>query len=172
MAHSSKPTGHLPVPLLIFGSVSLLLGLVAEVAGVFEGPTLALREAWEAGGLGLEVEAGLPGVSGFLVTAVASFGLVGAILGTPGVGRRLILGFSALLLTVGLIPACAVWGVFWNPFGVILAVIWSWFSAMVYAQTHEMPCEEGARWEAENVIRMDQDPVEEEESRNRSNGQS
>ncbi|MFT6181277.1 MAG: hypothetical protein ACJA16_002917 [Akkermansiaceae bacterium] len=113
---------------------------------------------------------GLPGMVGVFVTAAASFGLIAAILGTPGLGRQLMIGFSALLLTLTLIPAFAVWGIFWKPFGVLLAVVWSWFSATVYAQIHRMPCEGIIEDTAENIIRLEGDHMTEQHSK-RSDGQ-
>ena len=87
------------------------------------------------------MEMGLFNVVGILITTFTSFGLIFAILSTPSAGRRLVLGFSALLLTIALIPAFAVWGILWKPFGGILAVLWSWVSASIYTATHRMPCE-------------------------------
>lgn len=170
MSHHVKPIGQVPVPLLIFGALSLLLGAAVEVVGVFDGATEKLRELWQSGGLEVRAEMGLPGMVGLLVTVLASFGLAGAILGSPGAGRRMILGFSGLFLSLSLIPAFAVWGIFWKPFGMLLAVGWSWFSAMIYAQTHRMPCEIEEVWEAGNVISMERDR-EEVESKESSNGQ-
>jgi len=155
MAQYAKPVGSLMVPLLIFGFVSLLLGTATEVMGAFAGVTGWLRGLWQSGGLTIQAEMGLPGLSGVLITAAASFGLIAAIMGTPGTVRRIVIGATALLLTLTLIPAFAVWGIFWKPFGMLLAVIWSWFSAFVYAQLHRMPCEGIIEESAENVIRLE-----------------
>jgi len=174
MPQYAKPAGHVPVPLILFGFVSLLLGTVTEVLGIFEGMTASWRELWESGGrLTIEAEMGLPGMVGIFITAAACFGLVAAILGTPGVGRRIIIGFTALFLTLTLIPAFAVWGIFWKPFGVVLAVAWSWFSAMVYAQKHRMPCDGIAEVPAANVINLKGEIVQQREQRpQESDGQS
>ena len=170
MSQSVKPNGHFAAPLLVFGFVSLLLGTVVEVMGVFDGATESLRGLWMSGGLEIRVEMGLPGTVGVLVTAAASFGLIAAILGSPGMGRRFVLGFSGVFLSLTLIPAFAVWGIFWKPLGVLLAVGWSWFSAMIYAQTHRMPCEGEVKGEeAANVISLTGDHGK-EESTNRVNG--
>jgi hypothetical protein len=72
---------------------------------------------------------------------------------------------------LGLIPAFAVWGIFWNPFGMLLSVGWAWFSASVYAQTHRMPCEAIESGEAENVIQIDNGAGTGVKA-NRSNGQN
>ncbi|MFT7304724.1 MAG: hypothetical protein ACI8UZ_003582 [Akkermansiaceae bacterium] len=170
MPQTAKPIGHFPVPLIIFGFVSLLLGTATEVLGAFNGATESLRGLLESGGLVIQSEMGLPGMVGVFVTAAASFGLIAAILGTPGLGRQLMIGFSALLLTLTLIPAFAVWGIFWKPFGVLLAVVWSWFSATVYAQIHRMPCEGIIEDTAENIIRLEGDHMTEQHSK-RSDGQ-
>ncbi len=154
MTQPVKPTGHFPAPLMIFGFVSLLLGVATEVMGAFYGVTDALRGLWKSGGLVIQSEMGLPGMTGILIAAAASFGLVAAILGTPGAGKRGVIGISALLLTLTLIPTFAVWGIFWKPFGMILTVIWAWFSASIYAHTHRMPCEGVVETPAENVITL------------------
>ena len=171
MSRVVKPTGQVPVPLLIFGSVSLLLGMAAEVVGIFDGVTESLRGVWQSGGLTIQAEMGMPGMVGLLLGMVGTFGLAGAILGSPGAGRRMVLGFTGLFLSLSLIPAFAVWGIFWKPFGVVLAVAWSWFSAMIYAQTHQMPCEGVEVTEAGNVISLARDR-EESKSQDRVNGKS
>ena len=166
-----KPIGHVAAPLFLFGVLSVALGVVAEMIGVFRVPTEILREAWQSGGLEVQAEMGLPGRVGLLMTTLASFGLVGAILGTPGTGRRMILGVTALFLSLSLIPAFAVWGIFWKPFGVILAVGWAAFSSVIYAARHQMPCEVSEVEEAGNVIRLDGER-EESKSSSRANGKS
>ena len=143
MSQFEKPVGHIPVPLTIFGFVSLFLGVATELMGVFRGLNERLLEACVSGGLEFRSEMGLPGTVGILVTAAAAFGIIAAILGTPGTGRRFALGFSALVLVIALFPAFAVWGIFWKPFGVLISVIWGWMSAMIYANSHRMICEGG-----------------------------
>lgn len=152
MSQTAKPAGHVPVPLMIFGFVSLLLGVAIEVLGVMKMATEELRGMCEEGGLILTKEMGLPGLEGVLVTGAACFGLIAAILGTPGGGRRMVLGASAMFLTLSLILAFAVWGIFWKPFGMIVAVAWAWLSAGIYARSHRMPCEGSLEPVAPNVI--------------------
>lgn len=123
-----------------------------EVLGVFDHATASLRALCESGGVELTQTAGLPDLLGMLVTAAASFGLAAAVLLTPGNGRRIILGISALLLGVVCVPSFGVWGIFWKPFGMILAIFWSWFAAFLYARSHRMPCEGMTSEAAGNVI--------------------
>ncbi len=171
MPQTAKPIGHVPVPLIIFGFLSLLLGTATEVMGAFEGLNESMRELWFANGLVIRAEMGLPGLAGILITAAASFGLIAAILGTPGSGRRVVLGASALFLSLTLIPAFAVWGILWKPFGLILAVIWSWFSASIYARIHRMPCEGIVEDDAQNVIRLQEGEHMTKQHSNRADGQ-
>lgn len=165
MSQSTKPVGHFPVPLIAFGFVSLLLGVGTEVMGAFTGLTNRLREVWETGDVALRVEMGLPGMVGVLISAAACFGLLAAILGTPGTGRRLILGLSALILVIALSPAFAVWGVFWKPFGVILSVVWAWFSGMVYTGLHLMPCDMSEEEIEKEMIRLEGDQMTQQPSK-------
>lgn len=167
---TEKPTGHLPVPLITFSFVSLFLGTATEAMGAFDGLNEWVRGLWVTNGLEIRGEMGLPGKTGIVLTAAVSFGLIAAILGTPGSARRLILGASVSLLSFTLVPVFAVWGYFWKPFGLILAVIWSWFSATVYAQTHRMPCE-GRRDDAQNVIRLKEGEHMTKQHSSRADGQ-
>lgn len=171
MPQTAKPTGHVPVPLITFSLVSFLFGTATELMGAFDGVYQLMRGLWAANALEIRAEMGLPGIIGILITAAASFGLIAAILGTPGGGRRTILGASAVFLSLTLAPAFAVWGIFWKPFGLILAVIWSWFSATIYARTHRMPCEGGGEDDAENVIRLEEGEHLTQQNSNRADGQ-
>lgn len=156
-----KAAGQVTGPLVIFGLLAMLLGIVSEVVGAFSGMNEGLRGLWESGGWVFERELGVPDAGVLLVMAVASFGLIGGILTTSGRARRVILGVSVIFLGVGMSPVMAVWGVFWEPFGVLLAVGWAWFSASVYASRHLMPCEVDGNEEAkkEEVILSGESPV-------------
>ena len=71
MSQYAKPAGHVPVPLILFGFVSLLLGVMTEFLGIFEGMTASLRELWKSGGrLTIEAEMGLPGMVGIFITCL------------------------------------------------------------------------------------------------------
>jgi len=152
MPHRPRPAGHFAAPLVILSFVALGLGFATEKMGIFNGANEALRGVWNERGLVIESEMGLPGTVGILLTAFASFGVIFAILGTPGEGRRAILGMSAVFLSVALLPCFAVWGIFWKPFGMILGVVWGWMSAAIYAHGHVMPCEISLSVAAENVV--------------------
>lgn len=154
MTSHQQPVGQVSVPLFIFSAVSLLLGYMAELLGVFDGVNESLRASWEANGEVFSAASGLPEGIGVLVVSLAVGGVSASILNTPGTGRRIILAVSALVLSAAFLPVFAVWGIFWKPFGMILAVLWSVFSSFLYVRTHRMPCEMILSKEAENVISL------------------
>lgn len=147
-----KPPGQVPGPLLVLGSVALVLGFAVDLMGVFRVPTENLLQMWQAAGVKVERSVGITNPLGILAGAAVSYAMVGAILGTPGEGRRAILGFSVFLLSLLLVPVLGVWGIFWKPFGFCLMVLWAWVSAAVYAHGHRMPCEGVEEDPAENII--------------------
>lgn len=152
MTSHHKQVGQVPVPLFIFSAVSLLLGFMTELLGVFDGVNASLQTSWEASGFVFRSVSGLPEGIGVLVVALAAGGVSASILTSPGNGRRVVLGVTALILSLAFLPAFAVWGVFWKPCGMTLAVFWSWFSSLLYARTHLMPCEIMPAEAVENVI--------------------
>ncbi len=155
--HYHQPAGRFAISFSIFSIVALLLGFAAELIGVFDGANAGLKAAWENGGITFSAATGLSNLSGLLIGTCAIFGIVAAVLGTPGDSRRTILGLSALALSLALIPVFAVWGIFWKPFGFTLGIFWGWFSSFIYARTHRMPCESLTPDAAPNVIPMKHD---------------
>jgi len=150
--------GHIAGPLLILGSVSLILGFTAEFLGLFGNAEQRLLGMWESSENSFNHELGATSPVGILLGAALGYGLVGAILGTPGMGRRFVLGLSAFALGLALSPVMAVWGIYWKPFGLCLTGLWAWFSAMIYTHGHRMPCEVSAEdGEAQNVISMEEE---------------
>lgn len=164
MTSHQQPVGQVPVPLFIFSAVSLLLGFMTELLGVFEGMNESLRASWEARGVVFSVISGLPEGIGVFVVALAVGGVSASILSTSGSGRRIILAVSALVLSAAFLPVFAAWGIFWKPFGMILAVFWSILSSFLYVRTHRMPCEMILSKEAQNVISLSGAPAHEARS--------
>lgn len=149
-----QPAGRFAISFSIFSLVALLLGFAAELIGIFDNANASLRSAWENGGITFWTTTSVTDLSGFLIATCAILGIAAAVLGTPGNSRRLILGLSALALSLALIPVFAVWGIFWKPFGLTLGLFWAWFSSFLYARTHRMPCEADPENSAQNVIPM------------------
>ena len=95
-----------------------------------------------------------PGSPVTLVALVIfTFGVVFAIEGTPGAGRRVMLLLSGLVVLGMASPVLALWGVFWNPFVLLLAVFWAGLVAMLHAG-HRDKAEALRIADEQNVVRM------------------
>lgn len=77
----------------------------------------------------------------FMVAAIFSFGIAFAVLDSPAVWRRIVLGLTALVLVLAMVPVCALWQIYFSPFFVVVAFFWAWFCSMMYTSHHVMPCE-------------------------------
>ena len=79
----------------------------------------------------------------FMVAAMFSFGIAFAVLDSPAAWRRIVLGLTALVLVLAMVPVCALWQIYFSPFFVVVAYFWAWFCTMMYTSQHVMPCEIG-----------------------------
>ena len=83
---------------------------------------------------------GLPVLA--LVTGFICFGVAFAVLDSPRAWRRVILGFTVIVLVAALVPTFAVWNIYFPPLMSLIGVFWAWFSSMMYANHHCMPCDQ------------------------------
>ena len=79
----------------------------------------------------------------FMLAAMFSFGIAFAVLDSPAAWRRIVLGLTALVLVLAMVPVCALWQIYFSPFFVVVAYFWAWFCTMMYTSQHVMPCEVG-----------------------------
>ena len=135
------PAGRVDVPGLLYGSIGLGLGVALQWMG-------ACRRAdgWLFGKLheplfhGEGVE--LPAMQlSILVAALFCYGVAFAVLDSAAMWRKIVLGITAVVLSLAMVPAFAVWGVYFSPFLQVVAVFWSWFCVVLYTQHHHMPCD-------------------------------
>ena len=88
-----------------------------------------------------------------VVLVIFTMGSVFAIEGTPGGGRRTMLLLSGMVVFAMASPVLALWGVFWNPFVLLVVVFWSGMMTMLHASNRDKA--EGIRIaEERNVVRM------------------
>lgn len=135
------PVGRVDMPGLLYGSVGLALSLALHWMGVLKRADVYLMELlhqplFRGGNPNLPSMALL-----ILLTAVFCYGVAFAVLDSPEVWRRVLLGVTAIVLSLAMIPAFAVWNIYFSPFIQIVGVFWSWFCVMVYTQHHSMPCD-------------------------------
>lgn len=74
-------------------------------------------------------------------SAVFCYGIAYAVLDSAGLWRRIVLGITAVVLTLAMVPAFAVWDIYFSPFVQLVGVFWSWFCVVLYTQHHQMPCD-------------------------------
>lgn len=141
--HSSAhpyPPGKVVSSCLLYGAVGLALALAMHLLGMFEQGDIGLKQSLS----GLTSDLFLVVVSDSLLFAVAalfSFGIAFAVLDSPAPWRRVLLGVTALVVLLAMVPVCALWQIYFSPFLVVIACFWAWFCAMMYASQHTMPCD-------------------------------
>lgn len=132
--------GHPFTAAAVVGSFTLALVVLLRVAGVFRSADGGLRDWFVGRGFGLD-----PGVVqpwwDFVVLLPVLYGLVWMVFETPGLARRVLVLLTAEVLLVTASLVAALWGVFWSPVGLVLAVAWGGGCALLWARQHPMPCE-------------------------------
>lgn len=162
----SMPVGRLNMPALLYGSVGLLLSYALHWIGMFKRADALLLESMSKP-LFHEGVADQPTMlSVMVVAAVFCYGIAFAVLDSPSVWRRVLLGITAMILTVAMVPTFAVWNIYFSPFVQLVGVFWSWFCVVIYTQHHRMPCDSGyskidmSQPEAELIPPLNQSPEE------------
>ena len=138
---NTHPQGRVDGPGLLYGGIGLALALAVQMAGLFKQGDVRLQELLlhnVFGGVAPEILT-MPVL--ILFAAVFSFGLAFAVLDSPGVWRRLLLGITAIIVVLAMVPTLAVWHFYFSPFLPLIALFWSWFCSMMYANHHMMPCD-------------------------------
>lgn len=122
--------------------MGLVVGLVCLLMGVGEGFASWLREGYLAQGFPPLRELGEASLPSLLALVLVTFGIVVALEGTPGNGRRVALLVSGMLLVGVASPVFALWGLFWSPFVLLIAMTWSGIAAMIHAANREQRSEQ------------------------------
>lgn len=132
----NRPLLATPTPWLAAG-MGLVVALVCLLTGLGDGFASSLHDGYQGLGFPLrgELNDASPGMLGMLV--VVTLGVVVALEGTPGGGRRIMILASGLLLALMASPVLALWGVFWSPFVLMIAMSWSGLAAMIHASSRE-----------------------------------
>lgn len=135
------PVGRVDVPGVLYGSIGLALSFALHWAGV-----LRRADAWLFDLLhGPLFHDGVPDLAPVpLVIACAAafcYGVAFAVLDSAALWRRIVLGVTAAVLTLAMVPAFAVWNVYFSPVVQLIGVFWSWFCVTIYTQHHQMPCD-------------------------------
>lgn len=162
----SMPVGRLNMPALLYGSVGLLLSYALHWIGMFKRVDALLLESMSNPFFHEGVAAQPTMLSVMVVAGVFCYGIAFAVLDSPSVWRRVLLGITAMILTVAMVPTFAVWSIYFSPFVQLVGVFWSWFCVVIYTQHHRMPCDsiyskiDISQPDAELIPPLDQSPEE------------
>lgn len=136
----AQPAGHWLLATAALGALSVLLAAGLELLGVLARMNEGVAAAVSRGGAE-KFPKSLPLWLVWLAVVVMAFGTAAALLGTPGLGRRLLLWLSALAVVAAWAPVLSLAahapeiGAPW------IATLWSGVCAIFYAARHAMPCD-------------------------------
>lgn len=138
--HAPTP-GRVDGPGLLYGGIGLALAVAMQLVGLFKMGDARLKQVL----IGPVFHGATPDVLAMpvlvIVAAVFCFGLAFAVLDSAATWRRVILGATALVIVVAMVPTLAVWKIYFSPFLPVIGLFWTWFCTMMYVNHHVMPCE-------------------------------
>jgi hypothetical protein len=135
----SRPVGHVVVPAVAIGALSILLAAGLEWLG-----SLNLINGGIAGWLaeGKPFPKDLPAWAVWLAAVFFAFGLSFVLLNIPATWRRVVLWVSALVVVTGWAPVLALSARAPEISAVLVATLWSGVCSLVYAGRHRMDCDQ------------------------------
>lgn len=136
----NKGVGRVAMPALVFALLSVVLVTGFERIGLLDALAGWLRDGYARLGFASLRPLGFAVV--IALVAPGSLALAWAVLESPRLWRRLVLGVGALGVTAGWSPVLALLGYDFPLAPVLLGIGWAWFCATTYAQQHQMPCEQ------------------------------
>jgi hypothetical protein len=137
-----KAAGRVAAPAVIFALLSVLLAMGFERIGLLGGVASALRGGYARMGFAALAPVAWPVV--WAALALAALALAWAVLDSPQLWRRVVLGVGALVITAAWSPVLATLGYDLPVAPLLLGIGWAWFCATTYAQQHRMPCDPAA----------------------------
>jgi hypothetical protein len=135
------PVGHVLVPATAIGALSILLVVGLSVLHLMDRVDMTISQLVTQGEAAPFPKA-LPEWAVWLAAVVFAFGLSFAVLHVPGTWRRLILWISTLFIIGGWAPVLSLAAHAPDIGAPFIAALWSGICALVYANNHQMPCDE------------------------------
>lgn len=139
--HGHRAVSRVDVPCLLYGSVGVCLAMAIHAIGLFKASDERLLGLLLGPLFHGEVPQTLPMPVQLLGLIVFCYGLAFAVLDSPASWRRVLIGFTVLVLVLAMVPSLAVWNIYFSPFLLLVGVFWTWFCTMMYVSHHLMPCE-------------------------------
>lgn len=145
-SHHLSTTHHVSrvdAPCLLHGGIGLCLGVGMLMAGMFHSGDAQLMKVLLQPVFHGQEPRELPVMLQVLLSVICSFGLAFVVLDSAGTWRRIVLGVTAVVVILAMVPTLAVWNIYFSPFLPVVTVFWVWFFCMMYVRHHLMPCEVG-----------------------------
>ncbi|MBT8045029.1 MAG: hypothetical protein KJO79_08765 [Verrucomicrobiae bacterium] len=135
------PEGRVDGPALLYGGVGLALSVAMQVIGLFKKGDARLLDVLIDPVFNNSAPDQLSMMVLVPVTAFFCFGIAFAVLDSAGMWRRVILGVTAFVVVIAMVPTLAVWDIYFSPFLPAVGIFWTWFCTLMYVNHHVMPCE-------------------------------
>lgn len=139
----SLPTGHVAVPALAIGSLSMVLVAGLGILGIPDRANLLVSNLVSRHGTE-DFPKAVPEWLVWMMAVVFGFGIAFSILGTAGNWRRIMLLLTALVVVGGWAPVLGLAAHFPAVAAPWIATLWSGICALVYARNHRMACDDAA----------------------------
>lgn len=139
----NAPEGHVAGPAVTFVGISVLLALMLQFTGLLKPMNAAVLSLIQKPIFNGETPKMLDWPTLAIVACAFSLGVAFAVLDTPGKWRRFLLGLTALVIVIVFVPSLGVWGIYFPPALTLIALFWTWFCCVMYANHHLMPCDLG-----------------------------
>lgn len=136
-----RPAGHVILPACAIGGLSVLLAAGMEMLGAHRHMNAVISTLVSRGGSETFPNR-LPDWSVWLAVMFFAFGLAFAMLSTPGLWRRILLWFSAVVLVTAWAPVLSLASYAPLISAPWIAAVWSGVCALVYTSHHRMACDE------------------------------
>lgn len=117
--------------LWLAAGMGLVVGLVCLLLGAGTSFGESLLAAYQGRGFPEMEVIGSGSPASLIAMVIFIFGIVLALEGTPGTGRRVMLLVSGLVILAMASPVLALWSIFWNPFIFLISVFWAGVGAAV-----------------------------------------
>lgn len=137
---ANLPRGEVAGPVTAIGSLALLLSAGFGMMGVIDDLNASTAQWVASWGLAGTMRQVSPWIA-WLCSAALGYGFAAALLMTPGLGRRLVIWVSGLVLLLCWVPVLALAAWDFPVFAPLVAALWSGVSSLVYTLRHRMPCD-------------------------------
>jgi hypothetical protein len=134
------PPGHVPLPVVLTGSMGLALAAGLQVLGLLENLDLHL-----AGFVSDDVESLSPAISDpvlWTATAAVAYALALVVLEIPGTWRRVVVWISTMLVIAAWLPVAAIGNAHVPVAAPLVAAAWAGLCTIIYAARHHMEADD------------------------------